>query len=155
GAQVMAAMEAAAFVESDTDKLIDIGVAQIPDDSVLYRMIGDIRDWHARHGDDWRKTFAEIKANYGYDKYGGNCHMVPNHGLIVHGLLHGNDDFQRALMIVNTSGWDTDCNSGNLGCLLGIQHGLEGIDAGPDWRGPFSDICYMPSADSGSGVTDA
>ena len=155
GAQVMAAMEAAAFVESDTSKLIDTGVAQIPNDSVLYRMIGDIRDWHAKHGDDWRKTFAEIKANYGYDKYGGNCHMVPNHGLIVHGLLHGNDDFQRALMIVNTSGWDTDCNSGNLGCLLGIQHGLAGIDAGPDWRGPFSDICYMPSADSGSGVTDA
>ena len=144
-----------AFVESDTNKLIDIGVAQIPNDSVLYRMIGDIRDWHAKHGDDWRATFAEIKANYGYDKYGGNCHMVPNHGLIVHGLLHGNDDFQRALMVVNTSGWDTDCNSGNLGCLLGIQHGLEGIDAGPDWRGPFSDICYMPSADSGSGVTDA
>ena len=155
GAQVLAAMEAAAFVESDTNKLIDTGVAQIPNDSVLYRMIGDIRDWHAKHGDDWRKTFAEIKANYGYDKYGGNCHMVPNHGLIVHGLLHGNDDFQRALMVVNTSGWDTDCNSGNLGCLLGIQHGLEGIDAGPDWRGPFSDICYMPSADSGSGVTDA
>ena len=155
GAQVLAAMEAAAFVESDTNKLIDTGVAQIPNDSVLYRMIGDIRDWHARHGDDWRATFAEIKANYGYDKYGGNCHMVPNHGLIVHGLLHGNDDFQRALMVVNTSGWDTDCNSGNLGCLLGIQHGLEGIDAGPDWRGPFSDICYMPSADSGSGVTDA
>ena len=155
GAQVLAAMEAAAFVESDTNKLIDTGVAQIPNDSVLYRMIGDIRDWHAKHGDDWRATFAEIKANYGYDKYGGNCHMVPNHGLIVHGLLHGNDDFQRALMVVNTSGWDTDCNSGNLGCLLGIQHGLEGIDAGPDWRGPFSDICYMPSADSGSGVTDA
>ena len=155
GAQVLAAMEAAAFEESDTNKLIDIGVSQIPKDSVLYRMIGDIRGWHAQHGDDWRATFAEIKANYGYDKYGGNCHMVPNHGLIIHGLLHGNDDFQRALMIVNTSGWDTDCNSGNLGCLLGIQHGLGGIDAGPDWRGPVSDICYLPSADSGGGVSDA
>ena len=155
GAQILAAMEAAAFVESDTNKLIDIGIAQIPGNSVLYRMIGDIRGWHAKHGDDWRATFAEIKANYGYDKYGGNCHMVPNHGLIVHALLHGNDDFQRALMIVNTSGWDTDCNSGNLGCLLGIQHGLNGIDAGPDWRGPVSDICYLPSADSGGGVSDA
>lgn len=155
GAQVIAAMEAAAFVEHDTGKLIDIGVAQIPRSSVLYAMIADIRDWHARHGDDWRATFAEIKARYGYDKYGGNCHMVPNHGLIVHALLHGNDDFQRALMIVNTSGWDTDCNSGNLGCLLGIQHGLAGIDAGPDWRGPVADICYLPSADSGGGVSDA
>ena len=155
GAQVLAAMEAAAFVEADTGKLLDTGVAQIPGDSVLYRMIGDIRDWHAKHGDDWRATFREIKANYGYDKYGGNCHMVPNHGLIVHALLHGQDDFQKALMIVNTSGWDTDCNSGNLGCLLGIQLGLEGIDAGPDWRGPVSDICYLPSADAGGGVSDA
>ena len=155
GAQVLAAMEAAAFVERDTNKLLDIGVAQIPADSVLRRMIGDIRDWHARNGDDWRATFGEIKANYGYDKYGGNCHMVPNHGLIVHALLHGDDDFQKALKIVNTAGWDTDCNSGNLGCLLGIQHGLEGIDAGPDWRGPVADICYLPSADSGGGVSDA
>ena len=155
GAQVLAAMEAAAFVERDTNTLLDVGVAQIPADSVLYRMIGDIRGWHAKHGDDWRATFGEIKANYGYDKYGGNCHMVPNHGLIVHALLHGDDDFQKALKIVNTAGWDTDCNSGNLGCLLGIQLGLEGIDAGPDWRGPVADICYLPSADSGGGVSDA
>ena len=155
GAQVLAAMEAAAFVETDTNKLIDIGVAQIPSDSVLAAMIADIRDWHAKHGADWRATFAQIKANYGYDKYGGNCHMVPNHGLIVHGLLHGDDDFGKALKIVNTSGWDTDCNSGNLGCLLGIQHGLAGIDAGADWRGPVSDICYLPSADAGGGVSDA
>ena len=155
GAQVLAAMEAAAFLEADTNKLIDVGVAQIPADSVLARMIADIRGWHAANGDDWRATFRQIKANYGYDKYGGNCHMVPNHGLIVHALLHGDDDFQKALKIVNTSGWDTDCNSGNLGCLLGIQHGLQGIDAGPDWRGPVADICYLPSADSGGGVSDA
>ena len=154
GAQVLAAMEAAAFVESDTNRLIDVGVAQIPGDSVLYRMIGDIRNWHAKHGDDWRATFAAIKAEYGYDKYGGNCHIVPNHGLIVHALLHGDDDFGKALKVVNTSGWDTDCNSGNLGCLLGIQHGLAGIDAGADWRGPVADICYLPSADSG-GISDA
>ena len=29
-------------------------------------------------------------------------------------------------MIVNTAGWDTDCNSGNVGCLLGIKNGLAG-----------------------------
>ena len=155
GAQVLAAMEAQAFVEKDINTLLDVGVAQIPDDSVLYRMIADIRNWHAKHGDDWRATFHEIKANYGYDKYGGNCHMVPNHGLIVHSLLHGDGDFQKSLMIVNTSGWDTDCNSGNLGCLMGIRNGIEGIDDGPDWRGPVADICYLPTADAGSGVSDA
>jgi hypothetical protein len=56
--------------------------------------------------------------------------MIPNHGLIVFSLLYGNDDFQKSLMIVNTSGWDTDCNSGNVGCLLGIENGLATINAG-------------------------
>ncbi len=154
GAQVLAAMEALAFVEDDIDTLIDTGVAQIPKDSVLYRMIGDIREWHAKHS-AWRETFASIQGEYGYDRYGGNCHMVPNHGLIIHALLHGGGDFGESLKIVNTAGWDTDCNSGNLGCLLGIRGGLDGLDRGADWRGPVADICYLPSADSGRGISDA
>ena len=56
---------------------------------------------------------------------------------------------------MNTSGWDTDCNSGNLGCLLGIKNGLAGLDVGPDWRGPVADRLYLPTADGGRGITDA
>ena len=44
GAQVLAAMEAQAFVESDIDTLIDTGISFIPKDSVIYHMIGDIRE---------------------------------------------------------------------------------------------------------------
>ena len=155
GAQILAAMEAQAFVEDDIDKLIDTGIEQVPNDALLVQMIQDIREWHASNGDDWRKTFGKIQENYGYDKYGGNCHIVPNHGLIIMGLLHGNGDFSRSMMIVNTAGWDTDCNSGNLGCLMGIRNGIDGIDAGPDWRGPIADMCYLPTADSGGGISDA
>ena len=36
---------------------------------------------------------ARLAERYGYDTYGGNCHMVPNHGLIILALLHGEDDF--------------------------------------------------------------
>ena len=154
GAQVLAAMEAQAFVESDIEKLIDTGVSFIPKDSVIYRMISDIREWHAMEP-DWRKAFGLLAADYGYDKYGGNCHMVPNHGLIVLSLSYGDDDFQKTLMIVNTCGWDTDCNSGNVGCLMGIKNGLAGIDAGPDWRGPVADRLYMSAADGGRALTDA
>ncbi|NLY52908.1 MAG: ADP-ribosylglycohydrolase family protein, partial [Firmicutes bacterium] len=127
GAQVIAAMEAQAFIESNLDKLVDTAVALIPRDSVIYKMIEDIREWHSKEP-DWRKARELLEEHYGYDKYGGNCHMVPNHGLIILSLLYGDDDFQKSLMIVNTSGWDTDCNSGNVGCLLGIKNGLEGID---------------------------
>lgn len=153
GAQMLAAMEAMAFLTADVDELLDAGLGLIPDDSIIARMIRDIREWH-REEPDWRAARKRLEARYGYDTYGGNCHIVPNHGLIVLALLYGGGDFARSMTIVNTCGWDTDCNSGNLGCLLGVMHGLGGIDAGPDWRGPLADRVYVPTADSGSGITD-
>ena len=154
GAQVIAAMEAQAFVEPDLHKLIDTALAFIPNDSVIYRMIHDIREWHAQFP-DWHSTHEQIVAHYGYNRFGGNCHMVPNHALIQLGLLYGGDDFQKALMITNTAGWDTDCNSGNVGCILGIKNGLDALDTGPDWRGPVADRLYLPTADGGRAISDA
>nr|MBA3414789.1 ADP-ribosylglycohydrolase family protein [Chloroflexia bacterium] len=155
GAQVVAAMEAQAFLESDINRLLDTAVGLIPADSTIRRLIDDVRGWHAAEP-DWRQTREKIAANYGYDKYVGACHMVPNHALIVHALLHGEDDFRRSLTIVNTCGWDTDCNSGNVGCLLGIKNGLAGIDGSPyDWRGPVADRLYLATADGGRAISDA
>ncbi len=153
-AQVVAAIEAQAFVEPDINKLIDTAVSLIPADSVIYRMIADLREWHQREP-DWHKTRQQIADVYGYDNYEGNCHIVPNHALIIFALLYGDDHFQKSLMIVNTSGWDTDCNSGNVGCIMGIKNGLAGIEQGPDWRSPVADRLYLPTADGGSAITDA
>lgn len=154
GAVVLAVMEAMAFVENDTNKLLDQALTFISNDSIIRRVINDVREWHARHN-DWRDTREKVEANYGYDKYGGNCHMVPNHALIIQSLLHSNDDFSLAMEIVNTSGWDTDCNSGNLGCLMGIKNGIAGIDAGmTDWRGPVADRIYVPTADPSWAISD-
>jgi ADP-ribosylglycohydrolase len=154
GAQVIAAMEALAFVEHDINALLDTALSFIPYDSLISRMIRDIREWHASDS-DWHKTRARIATHYGYDTYGGNCHMVPNHALIILALLYGGGDFHTSLTIVNTAGWDTDCNSGNVGCLLGIRNGLQGLMGGPDWRGPVADRLYLPTADGGRAITDA
>jgi ADP-ribosylglycohydrolase len=154
GAQVLAAMEAEAFVKHDIDRLIETGISVIPQDSVIYRMIADLRVWHAKDN-DWQKTFHRIECQYGYDQFPGNCHMVPNHALIILGLLYGQGDFQQSLMITNTCGWDTDCNSGNLGALLGIRNGLAGFEGRVDWRRPVADRMYLPTMDGGRCVTDA
>jgi len=153
-AQVLAAMQAQAFVESDIHKLLDAGVSFIPKDSVIYRMIADIREWHAAEP-DWHKGREKLAGLYNYENFGGNCHVVPNHGLIILGLLYGDSDFNKSMLVVNTAGWDTDCNSGNLGCLLGIKDGLSTFDKGNDWRGPVADRLYMPAADGGRSITDA
>lgn len=154
GAQVVAGLVAAAFYEPGIDRLLDTAQSLIPADSTINRLISDLRDWHAGES-DWRVNRARLEEHYGYDRYIGNCHIVPNHGLIILSLLHGGGDFHRSLSIVNTAGWDTDCNSGNVGCILGVRGGLAGLENGPDWRGPVADRLFLPSADPGRSITDA
>lgn len=153
GAKVIAAMVAEAFVNRDMDHLLDTAVSFIPPDSIVRRLIDDVREWHMQDK-DWRKTLFQVHENYGYDKYRGQCHLIPNHGVIILSLLHGNGDFDESMKIVNTCGWDTDCNSGNVGAILGVRNGLAGL-ANKDWRGPVADRLYLPSSDPGRSITDA
>ena len=39
--------------------------------------------------------------------------------------------------------WDTDCNAGNVGAFNGIRLGLDGINAGADFRTPVADLMYV------------
>ncbi|MFT5194866.1 MAG: ADP-ribosylglycohydrolase [Cellvibrionaceae bacterium] len=158
GAQVLAAMVAQAFVEKDINSLIDCGTSFIPQDSTIYKMIADIREWHAAEP-DWHIGRQKLAEVYNYETFGGVCHIMPNHALIILALLYGNDSFSESLKIVNTAGWDTDCNSGNVGCLLGIKNGMScfdpGTKTGTDWRTPVNDRIYLPTADGGRSITDA
>ncbi|MDX2003842.1 MAG: ADP-ribosylglycohydrolase family protein [Meiothermus sp.] len=153
-AQVLAVMESLAFVEPDLGKLLDAGLSYIPRDSVIHKLITDLREVRQRV-EDWREARVWLEHHYGYDKFRGNVHVVPNHGVIVLSLLYGQDDFLQTLMIANTCGWDTDCNSGNVGCLMGIKLGLEGIDAAPHLREPLADRLFVSSAEGSRSVTDA
>ena len=158
GARVVAALVAAAFIETDMDRLLDTAAAQIPKDSGVYRVIDDVRAWAASDA-DWRDTRRRIADRYGYDRYGGNCHVIPNHALVICALAHSGGEFARAMTVINTAGWDTDSNAGNVGAIAGVRGGLAGIDAGStcgrDWRGPVADRMYLPSADGGATITDA
>jgi ADP-ribosylglycohydrolase len=153
-AKLLAAMEAEAFLTSDVDHLIDVGLSVVPGDSLIARLVADVRGWRAELA-DWRDARQKIEDHYGYDKYPGNCHVAPNHALIILALLYSQGDFHRAMTIVNTSGWDTDCNSGNVGCLIGVMHGLKGLEGGPDWRGPLADRTLISASDGGYAINDA
>src|SRR5277367_5963635 len=153
-AKLWAAMEGEAFVSADINHLLEVGLAQIAPESPIARLIADVRQWRSQYP-DWRDTRSQIEKSYGYDKYPGNCHVVPNHAIMIMAVLYAPDDFARAQTIVCTSGWDTDCNAGNVGCLIGAMLGLAGIDAGPDWRGPVADRMLLSSADGGGAINDA
>ena len=153
-AKVLAAMEAEAFTSKDVNHLLDTGLSFIPKDSLVAISIADIRAW-AREDKDWLKTRQRIEDKYGYHMFHGICHVIPNHGVMTLALLYGGHSFHEAMHIINTCGWDTDCNAGNIGCLVALMHGMKAFEGGPDWRGPIADRALISSADSGYSINNA
>jgi len=151
---LIAAMEAQAFVESDMDKLLDTGLQFVTPDGTIARLVRNLRYWRSVDK-NWRATLARIHEKYSYAQWPGDCHVVPNHAVVMLALLWGDGDFSESMTIVNTAGYDTDCNSGNVGCLLGLRGGLAALEGGYDWRGPVADRMIVSTADGGSAYTDA
>ncbi|KAH8888437.1 ADP-ribosylglycohydrolase [Thozetella sp. PMI_491] len=153
-AKLWAAMEAEAFKSNDIDHLLDTGLQLIPGDSSIAKLISDVRAW-VKEDRDWLKTRQRIEDVYGYDKYCGNCHVMPNHGIMIMAILYAGNNFHEAMHIINTCGWDTDCNSGNVGCLVALMHGMPAFEGGPDWRSPLADRALISSADGGYSINNA
>lgn len=138
GGMFIAALVSAAFSERDPRRLVQHALEVIPADSEYARLVRSLLDFHAAHPEDWRACYHYIATNFGYDRYPGIVHIIPNAGIVVMGLLYGAGDFGRSLGITNMGGWDTDCNVGNVGAIMGVAVGLEGIPS--RWRDPLEDV---------------
>lgn len=149
----LAALEAMAFEEKDIDTLLDRAAGYVQDKQLL-DIIADVRDICSKEK-DWRKVREYLNPKYGYEVFVGCCHMVPNHAMVIASIILGGDDFQKSISIASSAAWDTDCNAGNVGAFNGIRLGIDGINAGADFRTPVADLMYVVTADGGSVVTDA
>ena len=87
-------------------------------------MARDVIAFHAAHPEDWRDAFSFVKGHYGYDRYPGCCHIIPNSAVVILSLLYGQGDFSRSINICNMCGWDTDCNVANVGAIRGYLAGF-------------------------------
>lgn len=136
------ALESLAFAERNLDTLLDRALA-FPWSERLHRLVDDVRAY-CRQEQDWRVVRDWLDEAYGYHLYPGNCHVVPNFALMLASVLLGGDSFSKALEIVISSGWDTDCNAGNICCFNAIRLGLEALDS--HWRDPCHDRFYVISS---------
>lgn len=142
----MAAMQAAAFVESDPFRLIDIGLSYIPEDCGIAKGVKTVIECY-KSGADWKqarkKLFQTVPGSFGmmggYYKgqtpeddvpVGPNGYDAPsNVGIIIIGLLYGEGDFGKSICLATNCGEDTDCTAGSLGALLGIVIGKKNLPA--------------------------
>lgn len=138
-------LEAAAYLESDIYKLIDIGLSYIPEDCETAKAIRCAMDCY-RQKMPWEDARIEVLRNY----RGSTFFKMPeccseadralgledgklgfdapsNIGMLMIGLLYGEGDFDKSLCITVNCGEDTDCTGATLGSIFGLIHGASAI----------------------------
>ncbi|HEV7961126.1 MAG TPA: ADP-ribosylglycohydrolase family protein [Actinoplanes sp.] len=152
-AAFLAAMRALAFDRTDLIELVDRCRHEIHDrrlNAAVDRVVA-----LCAKTSDWREVRDVIDDELGYARFDGPCHVIPNHAMTLAALLLGGDDFQRAVMIAASAGFDTDSNAGVVGCLNGIRLGLDALTAQVDFRAEVADRLLVVTSDGGSCVSDA
>ena len=138
GARWVAAAIAQAFVAKSIDEIVATAMAQIPGDSEYARVANAVIAFHKANPGDWRACQRMLIADFGYDRYPGVCHIIPNAGVLIMAVLYGEGDLPRTAEIATMAGWDTDCNAGNAAAIVGTFQGLQ-----PGWdkyRKPINDF---------------
>ncbi|WP_158908446.1 ADP-ribosylglycohydrolase family protein, partial [Rectinema subterraneum] len=125
-----AVLESCAFFESDKYRLIELGLASIPESCLTSRSIRDAWDMHKK-GIDWREARNILKDRYSIPLA---QYSPVNMGFQIIGLLYG-EDFGDAICKAVDCGWDTDCTAATVGAILGI---IEGASRLPEkWIKPL------------------
>ncbi|HVK04187.1 MAG TPA: ADP-ribosylglycohydrolase family protein [Armatimonadaceae bacterium] len=117
--QYLAAVESAAFFESDVVGLLKEYLPLLGADTRIRRLADDALRWSEGES-DWRAVRALILRDYGHP----DCtNLYQNIGFTILCLVHGRADFIESEMIALNCGFDTDCSCATAGALLGIVSG--------------------------------
>ena len=124
GAMFFAAIEAAAFVEHDPARLVEIGLSEIPADCRLARAIHATLDTCGRAGDcESAMTSIEDLCNSMSPPVMNGIHTINNATLCVMALIFGRMDTLDAVTLSVMAGLDTDCNGATVGSVVGAAAG--------------------------------
>jgi len=137
GGRFVAALVSLAFTSCDPQTLLRAALEQLTPGGEYAAVVGAVLEHHRARPGDWRSCLSMLEQHWGPQRYGGPVHVIPNAGVVAMALLYGDGDFGRSICIATMAGWDTDCNAGNAGAVVGVAAGLDGI--GPEWRAPLND----------------
>ncbi len=123
GEMFIAAAISAALVSDDLDKVIKVGLSQVPRNSRLTEVIKSVVSW-SKKANSWQEVWQRVMEQYGeYHK----VHTLPNLAFVLLGLLWGELNFRKTISIAVMCGHDTDCNGATAGSILGALKGTKGM----------------------------
>ncbi|MCD9025015.1 ADP-ribosylglycohydrolase family protein [Cohnella silvisoli] len=137
--QFWAAIESAAFFESDLPTLFEIGLAYLPKRTRIRQAVEDTFKW-CESERDWVKVRERIIREYGHP----DCtNLYQNTAFTLVALICGQGHFLDSTMIALNCGYDTDCSCATAGALLGIIQGAAYLKETYD----FYDTSYVLGID--------
>ncbi len=128
----VAAMHAAAFTAENLRQVIDVGLEAIPKDTKFRTILDEVVTAYD-NGVEWETLWQQLEERWGSDdkcpehKGGRNIDAKLNAAYVLIGLLYGEDDFEKTIIISTRCGQDSDCNPSTAASVLGTLHGLEWI----------------------------
>ena len=143
GARFIATCISKAFSTENVMEIIEAGLSNIPINSEYSKVTKDVIQFYKENPLDFTLCQKHLEKNWGYDKYLGSCHIIPNAGVCVLSLLYGEGDLARTIEIATMCGWDTDCNAGNVGTIMGVAQGMKGLK--DNYRKPINDFIATSS----------
>lgn len=145
GAKYIAACIAKAFDTDDILEIITSAFSVIPDDCEYRRVCDAVIDFYNKDDENnFRNCMDFLIKEFGYDRYSGICHIIPNSGVMILSMLYGEGNLARTIEIATMCGWDTDCNAGNVGTILGVVNGYEGLVE--KYRAQINDVIIASSS---------
>jgi hypothetical protein len=162
GGQFVGGMYAEAFFETDMEKIVRAGLMCIPQKSQYAECISDVLKWYKQNPNDWKKTWQLIEDKYqdnpDYRRFSCekpddsnitndfNIDAKINGAYIIMGLLYGERDLDKTIIISTRCGQDSDCNPSNAGGVLFTTIGFSNLPArftsALDPEGKFSHTPY-------------
>ncbi|MCG2820909.1 MAG: ADP-ribosylglycohydrolase family protein, partial [Candidatus Atribacteria bacterium] len=106
----------------------------IPEGTEFKEVVNTVIRWCEEAG-NWEEVLRKVENHF--KKYNW-VHLYPNTAGVITSLWFGERDFERSMRIVSSFGYDVDCNAGEVGTVLGIILGIDGIDS--KWYKPFNGI---------------
>jgi len=135
GEMFAAAMIAQAAVESDIEKTIEAGLAQIPAASRLYESVMKVVDgW--RGGMTQQACHEMIHKDWDEHNAHDWCHTISNAMIVAMALLYGEGDYSHSICMAVQSCFDTDCNGATVGSILGMRDGSATVRE--QWTAPIN-----------------
>ena len=138
--QFVGALYAEAFFEKDVYKIIDAALKAIPSESGYAEMVRDVLQWKKEFPNDWEACWNKINEKYQlnpeYRKWSCsgvdsdfNIDVKINGAYILVGLLYGDGDLDKTIVLSTRCGQDSDCNPSSAGGILFTTLGFSALPA--------------------------